>query len=104
VANTCSFNSLLQTYFMIPQLRHEILRFRSQQSASSRSSNKALKCSTSSDKLRLLVISELQKLFSVMMLTKRPADPTEVIKALLTGSSSSIRLGSQEDVHGKYPL
>jgi hypothetical protein len=36
------------------------------------------------------------------MLTERKvADPSGVIKALLTGAPSSIQFGSQEDVHGE---
>ncbi len=47
-----------------------------------------------------IVMTELQKLFATLILTQKAvADPTDVIKALLTGAKSSIQFGHQEDVH-----
>jgi uncharacterized UBP type Zn finger protein len=36
LANTCSFNSLLQTYFMLPGFRMEILKFRAKKVTSAK--------------------------------------------------------------------
>jgi hypothetical protein len=48
-------------------------------------------------------MTELQTLFATMMLTqKSTSDPTDLIKALLTGASSNIQFGHQEDVHGIF--
>eukprot|EP01114_Cavostelium_apophysatum_P014260 TRINITY_DN3652_c0_g1_i1.p1 TRINITY_DN3652_c0_g1~~TRINITY_DN3652_c0_g1_i1.p1 ORF type:complete len:833 (+),score=222.03 TRINITY_DN3652_c0_g1_i1:169-2667(+) len=87
VANTCSFNSLLQTYFMMPHFRNEILRFRTK------------KTNDPKEQRPLNFMTELQRLFAGMMLNSNVSDPSEVIKTLLTGNSSGIRFGMQEDVH-----
>ncbi|KAL6077181.1 Ubiquitin carboxyl-terminal hydrolase 28 [Balamuthia mandrillaris] len=89
VGNTCYFNSLLQTYFFIPELRRAVLRF----PPLSELSEEAAKSSTAA------FMVELQRLFAYMLLTNQKwVDPTPLLKKLMDKNGEPINIGNQEDV------
>eukprot|EP01129_Flabellula_baltica_P010082 TRINITY_DN4219_c0_g1_i1.p1 TRINITY_DN4219_c0_g1~~TRINITY_DN4219_c0_g1_i1.p1 ORF type:complete len:1045 (-),score=277.12 TRINITY_DN4219_c0_g1_i1:22-3108(-) len=90
VGNTCYVNSLLQTYFMLPPLRHFIL---------SSGYYKFEEGDNDSIKQAKKFMNELQYLFATMMYSeKRFTDPTDLLHSIVDEKGNTIKIGSQEDV------
>ena len=85
IRNTCYFNSLIQTYFMIPKFIQEILSFK--------------KPPENIKSAGIKLIEELQLLFASMILgNKKCIDPSEVLENLLDDSGNKILVGEQKDI------
>lgn len=84
VGNTCYLNSLLQTYFMLPFLRNQILSYEPTEDAKE------------DDKSFML---ELKRLFSHLQCTnQRWLDPSKLFRNMVDEYGNIIIIGSQEDV------
>lgn len=85
VGNTCYFNSLLQTYFMIPKFVQEVLTFHcAEGTEGSKSTN---------------LVEQLQKLFtSLIRSNQKYVDPLNVLHALVDDYGNHIQIGDQKDV------
>lgn len=86
IRNTCYFNSLIQTYFMIPKFIQEILSFKEPESTEAKSAS-------------IKLIEELQLLFASMILgNKKCIDPSEVLENLVDDFGNKIVVGEQKDI------
>ena len=91
IKNTCYFNSLIQSYFMIPKLVQEILSFKLDQN------HPDLATLAKSPNIKL--IEELQFLFASMILgNKKCIDPSNVLDTLLDETGNQIQVGEQKDI------
>jgi ubiquitin carboxyl-terminal hydrolase 25 len=88
IGNTCYFNSLIQTYFMIPKFIKEILSFKPDPSKVSKN-----------QKTSINLIEQMQFLFGCMILgNKKFIDPSNVLDALVDDFGNKILVGEQKDV------
>lgn len=84
VGNTCYLNSLLQTYFMLPFLRNQILSYEPTDDAKE------------DDKSFML---ELKRLFAHLQHTNQKwLDPSKLFRNMVDETGNIIIIGSQEDV------
>lgn len=91
IKNTCYFNSLIQSYFMIPKLVQEILSFKLDPN------HPDLATLAKSPNIKL--IEELQLLFASMILgNKKCIDPSNVLDTLLDETGKQIQVGEQKDI------
>ena len=91
IGNTCYFNSLMQTYFMIPKFIKEILSFQSDNVEPSED-NEVKRASIG-------LIKELQRLFGSMIIGNRKfIDPSKVLDCLVDDSGNKVIIGDQKDV------
>ena len=90
IGNTCYFNSLLQTYFAIPDIRNAVLQFPIEQ----------YKDIKQGDALHTIpFLSELQSLFSSLILSNQKfVDPSNLINKLKDKNGNKITIGQQQDV------
>lgn len=101
IGNTCYFNSLVQFYFMIPKLVHEILTFTCHESQKSEPApeDESGKLEYSLKKASISLVENLQKMFGFMVCsTRRYIDPTMVLHALVDDFGNQILVGDQKDV------
>lgn len=105
IGNTCYFNSLIQTYFMVPKLVEEILTFTCHPSHLIEPiQNDADKGEYLRKKASITLVEELQKLFSFLTFSNRKyIDPGKVLGALVDDFGNQIRVGEQKDV-GEFHL
>lgn len=90
IGNTCYFNSLIQTYFMIPNLVKEVLSFNIPEEAPGQDESKA-----NSYKL----LAQLQRLFANMIGScRRYVDPSLVLNSITDDLGNKIDIGHQRDV------
>lgn len=88
VGNTCYFNSMLQTYFMLPIVRKAVLAFSRHGDVSEEDPHAST----------LKFMKQLQKLFAKLMLSKQKyVDPTDLLKNT-TKDGKSVIIGDQQDV------
>eukprot|EP00005_Dracoamoeba_jomungandri_P000425 CAMPEP_0174251172 /NCGR_PEP_ID=MMETSP0439-20130205/1081_1 /TAXON_ID=0 /ORGANISM="Stereomyxa ramosa, Strain Chinc5" /LENGTH=918 /DNA_ID=CAMNT_0015331415 /DNA_START=79 /DNA_END=2835 /DNA_ORIENTATION=+ len=88
VGNTCYFNSLLQTYFHIPELRRAVLSFPPTELLTAKDKGSTVE-----------FMRALQKLFAFMLLSNQKwVDPSPLLKKILDRNGQPINIGNQEDV------
>lgn len=89
VGNTCYFNSLLQTYFCIPEVRAAVLSY---------PPNLQPKDDKDPNKDYILFMRELQRLFAQLILSNQKyVDPSPLLKKVLK-DGKPVDIGEQEDV------
>jgi hypothetical protein len=101
VGNTCYLNSLLQTYFMMPQLRKRVLSLELKNAgpspANDPSSNGAAAAPVKDDTTPFM--KELQRMYSHLIASQEKFfDPSKLFKSLVDEQGNPVRIGSQEDV------
>ncbi|KAJ5069991.1 specific protease [Anaeramoeba ignava] len=100
VGNTCFLNSLLQTYFMLPSFRNEILKFKPTQKEWE-IQKKEMKLSKD-DLIHFLpldLIHEIQRLFARQLLSNYKAvDPKHAIEKVQDQNGKQFHIGNQHDV------
>jgi ubiquitin carboxyl-terminal hydrolase 25/28 len=98
IGNTCYFNSLIQTYFMIPSLVEEILKY------STHPSHQSEELENKTKKASISLVEALKSLFGHMILSNRKyIDPSKVLSSLVDDFGNIIRVGEQKDV-GEFHL
>eukprot|EP01088_Endostelium_zonatum_P000337 TRINITY_DN1061_c0_g1_i2.p1 TRINITY_DN1061_c0_g1~~TRINITY_DN1061_c0_g1_i2.p1 ORF type:complete len:652 (-),score=171.58 TRINITY_DN1061_c0_g1_i2:87-2042(-) len=86
VGNTCYVNSLLQTYFHIPEMRRAVLNYPHDIPIE--------KQGPTTEFMR-----ELQRLFALLVMSKEKwVDPSPLLKKLLDKTGKPVNIGNQEDV------
>lgn len=91
VGNTCYFNSMLQSYFNIPQLRRLALQFRAQPRPETSGPVPAVDTTS--------FMLALQNIFAHLYLGRfKYTDPSAVIAEVTSRSKGTFQLGRQEDV------
>lgn len=92
VGNTCYFNSLMQTYFMIPKLVEEIESF------IPHASYEEMK-EANVQKESINTVKQVQRLFAYLTRSHRKyQDPSAVLNALVDDYGNQIGIGDQKDV------
>lgn len=95
VGNTCYFNSLLQTYFLVPKFIESVLKFVPPVSLEEESKE----VETVRKNASINLVKQLQKLFAYMIRTHRKyIDPSCVLNALVDEYGIPIEIGDQKDV------
>lgn len=90
IGNTCYFNSMLQTYYMLPEFRKAVLSFPSLMDATG---------DDDPNKSTIQFMKELQKLFVLMMYSNQKyVDPSPVLKNLNDKDGKPVSIGDQQDV------
>eukprot|EP01122_Echinamoeba_exundans_P013317 TRINITY_DN5797_c0_g1_i1.p1 TRINITY_DN5797_c0_g1~~TRINITY_DN5797_c0_g1_i1.p1 ORF type:complete len:1044 (-),score=252.43 TRINITY_DN5797_c0_g1_i1:14-3145(-) len=98
VGNTCYLNSLLQTYFMMPQLRKRVLSL-DLKSPSPKPSNDPNPASPPGKDDTTPFMKELQRMYSYLIASQEKFfDPSKLFKSLVDEQGNPVRIGSQEDV------
>ncbi|CAG9318443.1 USP28_2 [Blepharisma stoltei] len=95
IDHASAFNSLLQSYFMVPKITQEILQFRLSASLlyQLESGSEGTKMKTS-----IKLIEQLRQLFAHMIKSnKKYADPSGVLNALVDDSGNQMELGDQKN-------
>eukprot|EP01119_Soliformovum_irregulare_P016727 TRINITY_DN4887_c0_g1_i2.p1 TRINITY_DN4887_c0_g1~~TRINITY_DN4887_c0_g1_i2.p1 ORF type:complete len:653 (-),score=233.93 TRINITY_DN4887_c0_g1_i2:904-2628(-) len=89
IGNTCYFNSMLQTYFMLPSVKKQVLSFpHSLEPPAAEDAGKAVP-----------FMKQLQRLFVKLMLSNQKyVDPSELLKNLMGKDGQPISIGDQQDV------
>eukprot|EP00743_Colponemidia_sp_Colp-15_P007033 GILK01007589.1.p1 GENE.GILK01007589.1~~GILK01007589.1.p1 ORF type:complete len:990 (-),score=185.29 GILK01007589.1:398-3367(-) len=110
VGNTCYVNSLFQTYFKLPHIRHAVLSFRApsdeklKEEVSAAQDDELKKSLVLRRHASIKLVKELQMLFACMMYgTRKYGNPTSVLKALVDDTGRPIQIGDQKDV-GEFNL
>ncbi|CAG9320649.1 USP28_3 [Blepharisma stoltei] len=97
IGNTCYFNSLMQSYFMIPTLVEKILNFRPHPSQLQNLQDDSVE--NTRKKASIELVKQLQRLFAHMIRSNRLyVDPGNVLKALVDDFGNQIAIGDQKDV------
>eukprot|EP00359_Climacostomum_virens_P005944 CAMPEP_0204904364 /NCGR_PEP_ID=MMETSP1397-20131031/4821_1 /ASSEMBLY_ACC=CAM_ASM_000891 /TAXON_ID=49980 /ORGANISM="Climacostomum Climacostomum virens, Strain Stock W-24" /LENGTH=950 /DNA_ID=CAMNT_0052073147 /DNA_START=3586 /DNA_END=6438 /DNA_ORIENTATION=+ len=92
VGNTCYVNSLIQTYFSIPEFTKEVLSFKPHNDRDADNENTRKTAS-----IRLVL--QLQKLFAKMICSQsKYCDPSAVLNALVDDFGNRVTIGEQQDV------
>lgn len=92
VGNTCYVNSLIQTYFSIPELTKAILSFKPLADNEQDNQNQRKEAS-----VRLVL--QLQKLFAKMICSQsKYCDPSAVLGTLVDDFGNQVTIGEQQDV------
>jgi len=93
IGQTCYFNSMLQTYFMIPSFRTAVL------SLPWLMNSEVYADVNDFQKPSLVFMSELQRLFVRMIYSKEKfCDPTALLSKLVGRDGKTIAIGDQQDV------
>ncbi|CAG9326367.1 unnamed protein product [Blepharisma stoltei] len=91
IGNTCYFNSLIQSYFMIPSFVREIFGYPIEDNTNKKMQN------LQNENGR--VLEQLQRLFAHMIGTnKMYIDPTFVLNCLVNDLKNDMKMGKQNDV------
>lgn len=105
IGNTCYFNSLIQTYFMIPSLVEEILKYSPHPShLAEESKEEANMVENVRKKASIALVEALKNLFGFLTCSNRKyIDPVKVLSSIVDDFANQIRVGEQKDV-GEFHL
>jgi ubiquitin carboxyl-terminal hydrolase 25/28 len=94
VGNTCYVNSLIQTYFSIPEFTREVLTFKALGGETDSQDNENPRRAAS---VRLVL--QLQRLFASMIGSQsKYVDPSAVLNTLVDDFGNHVTIGEQQDV------
>lgn len=89
IGNTCYFNSMLQTYFMIPDLRKAVLEFPHDMKINDDDPQKDT----------IIFMKELQRLFVFLLKSNQKyVDPSRLLQRITGEDGKPVKIGDQEDV------
>ena len=105
IGNTCYFNSLIQTYFMIPNLVEEILMYSPHPThLAEESKEEAGLLENVRKKASIALVEALKNLFGFLTCSNRKyIDPVKVLSSIVDDFANQIRVGEQKDV-GEFHL